>query len=76
VWGLPAVPAKAVAAGTALVGDFTSGCMLIVREGVNVRASGSDRDDFVRNRVTLLGEGRSGPAIWQPAAFATVDLAP
>jgi hypothetical protein len=51
------------------------GATLFVREAVQVIASDSDQDDFVRNRVTLLGEGRFALAIWQPSAFAVVDLA-
>jgi HK97 family phage major capsid protein len=74
LWDLPSIPSKAIAAGTALVGDWSQ-CTLFVREGANVRASDSDQDDFVRNRVTLLGEGRFGLAVWQPAAFAEVALA-
>lgn len=47
---------------------------LFVREGVTVLISDSDQDDFVRNRVTLLGEGRFALAVWQPSAFARVNL--
>jgi hypothetical protein len=46
-----------------------------VREAVQVIASDSDQDDFTRNRVTLLGEGRFAVAIWQPSAFAVVHVA-
>jgi len=75
LWGAVAVPATGIPAGTALVGDFTLGATIFVREGVNVRMSDSDQDDFVRNKVTLLGEGRFALAVWQPSAFAVVDLA-
>lgn len=75
LWGAVAVPATGVPAGLALVGDFTLGATLFVREGVSVLASDSDQDDFLRNRVTLLGEGRFALAVWQPSAFAVVDLA-
>jgi hypothetical protein len=75
LWGLPAIPSRAIASGKALVGDWTNGATLFVREGVNVRMSDSDQDDFVRNRVTLLGEGRFALVIWSPASFAEVDLA-
>ena len=68
-------PSKAVPVGTALVGDITNGCTLFVREGVTVIASDSDQDDFLRNKVTLLGEGRFSLAVWSAASFATVDLA-
>ena len=35
----------------------------------------ADQDDFVRNRVTALGELRAGLAVWQPAGFTEVALA-
>jgi hypothetical protein len=75
LWGTVTVPATGIPAGVALVGDATIGATLLVREGVSVIASDSDQDDFVRNRVTLLGEMRAALAVWQPSAFAVVDLA-
>lgn len=74
LWSTPVVPCLGVPVGTALVGDTRLGCTLFVREGVSVTVSDSDSDDFTRNRLTLLGEGRWALAIWQPAAFAAVDL--
>jgi HK97 family phage major capsid protein len=74
MWGVPLVPSAAIAQGTILVGDFTMGAQLFIREGVNVLISDSDQDDFIRNRATLLGEMRAALAVWRPAAFATVDL--
>jgi hypothetical protein len=50
------------------------GATLFVRERVHVLISDSDQDDFLRNRVTLLGEMRAAIAIWQPSCFALVDL--
>ena len=75
LWGTVTVPATGILAGTALVGDFTLGATLIVREGGTVIASDSDSDDLTRDRVTLLGEARFALAVWQPSAFAVVDLA-
>ena len=75
MWGAPAIPSAAVAAGTAVVGDATIGATVFVREGVQVLVSDADSDDFTRNRVTLLGEGRFALALWQPSAFCIVDLA-
>lgn len=75
IWGLPAIQSKVIPAGQALVGDFANGATLFVREGVNVRVSDSDGSDFIQNRVTMLGEGRFGLAVWQPAAFSVVHFA-
>lgn len=75
IWDLPRIASTAITQGTALVGDFALGAQLFIREGVNVRVSDSDQDDFLRNRVTLLAETRVGLAVWQPACFALVHLA-
>jgi HK97 family phage major capsid protein len=73
LWGVPVISSTAIASGHVLVGDFTLGARVYVREGVNVTI-GNDSDDFTRNRVTMLGEGRFGLAVYQPAAFAYIPL--
>jgi HK97 family phage major capsid protein len=74
MWGLPCIPTAAVPQGTALVGDFEIGAMLLIREGVNVLLSDSDQDDFLRNRITLLAEMRAALPVFRPAAFCTAEL--
>jgi HK97 family phage major capsid protein len=74
MWGLPAIPSRAMPQGQALVGAFARGTTLFIREAVNVRISDADQDDFVRNRLTMLGEGRFGLAVWQPTAFWVVNV--
>ena len=44
------------------------------RESPTVLASNQDRDNFIKNMVTLLGEIRLGMAISNPMAIASVDL--
>jgi hypothetical protein len=75
LWGTVAIPSAAIAPGTALVGDFGVGATALIREGVNVRVSDSDQDDFLKRRVTVLAEMRGGVAIWQPSAFCVVHFA-
>ncbi len=75
LWGLAVIASKVMPVGQALIGDFTQGCTLYVREAPNVRISDSDQDDFIRNVCTVLAEGRFGLAIWRPACFAVVHLA-
>jgi HK97 family phage major capsid protein len=75
IWGVPLIPSAAVPQGTALVGDFSIGVQLFIREGVNVLLSDADQDDFIRNRVTLLAEMRAALAVFRPSAFVTVALA-
>jgi HK97 family phage major capsid protein len=75
MWGVPVLPSPAIPSGKALVGDFAIGAQLLIREGVNVVLSDSDQDDFIRNRVTMLGEMRAALPVWRPLAFQSVDLA-
>lgn len=75
LWGLPVIASKSMSVGKALVGDFTGGCVLLVREGVNAVISDADVDDFERNMVTILAEGRFGFFVSQIDAFCEVDLA-
>jgi HK97 family phage major capsid protein len=74
IWGLVLTTSRAVPATKPLVGD-SMGCSLLVREGVNVKTSDSDQDDFVRNRVTILAETRVAFPVWRPSSFAIADLA-
>lgn len=72
VWGMVITPSTAIAQGAPLVGDST-GVTLLVREGVNVKTSDSDQDDFIRNRVTVLAEARVALPVWRPSNFAVAD---
>lgn len=74
IWGVPLIPSPAVPVGMVLVGDFSIGVQLFVREGINVLFSDSDGTDFIQNRVTLLGEGRFALPVWRPSAFSSVDI--
>jgi hypothetical protein len=74
IWGLPVIKNLGIPKGTALVGDFTRGGVLYTREGVFARTSDADQDDWVRNRLTVLAEGRFAWACYIPACFAKVTL--
>jgi Phage capsid family len=74
MWGTVTLPSPAVTVDTAVVGDFANGATVLVREGVRVLASDSDQDDFIKNKITLLGEGRFAFVVWSPISFAKVDL--
>ena len=69
IWGLPMVKSVVIPQASPLVGD-SNGCTLMVREGLNVKTSDSDQDDFVRNRVTILAETRVAFVVWRPSVFA------
>jgi HK97 family phage major capsid protein len=74
MWGLPLITSTAITQGNALIGDWSQGATLWVREGVTIRTSDSDQDDFLRNRTTILGEGRFGLSVERPACFAVVHF--
>jgi HK97 family phage major capsid protein len=71
VWGLPIVQTPAVPVGTAIVAKWDE-AMLWVREGINVSASDSHQDFFIRNMVAVLAEGRFAFAVPRPFAFNIV----
>jgi len=73
IWGLSLTTSVVIPQATPIVGD-SMGATLLFREGVNVKTSDSDQDDFVRNRVTVLAEARVAFPVWRPASFAIADL--
>jgi HK97 family phage major capsid protein len=75
LWGLPLIVSTVIPAGQVLVGAFGLESMLYVREGVNLRTSDADQDDFTRNRLTMLAEARVGFATWHANAFCLVHTA-
>lgn len=74
LWGLPIVETTRMALGTALVGSFAIGAQIFDRENINVEISTEDRDNFVRNLVTLRCEERLGLAVFRPEAFIKATL--
>jgi HK97 family phage major capsid protein len=73
LWGLTVTRNRLIPQATPLVGDSQSATVL-VREGVTVKTSDADQDDFIRNRVTVLAETRIAFPIWRPSGFAKAPL--
>lgn len=71
LWGLRVVVSEAVAANTALVGDFTQ-AVLWNREGISVMVSDQHSDFFTRNLLAVLAEMRAAFGVLDPQAFCTV----
>jgi hypothetical protein len=69
IWGLQITRSRIIDQAAPLVGD-SNGATLLVREGVNVKTSDADQDDFIRNRVTVLAETRVAFPVWRPNFFA------
>lgn len=71
LWGRNVVPTRAIDSGDFLVGQFGGGVAVQGwdREDVTVMVSLEDRDNFVKNMVTILCEERIGLTVFNDAAF-------
>ncbi len=69
MWGLPVVPTKVQAAGTFTVGGFDMASQVWDRMNATVEVSRDDRDNFVKNMLTILCEERLALAHYRPAAI-------
>lgn len=74
LWGRPVVASQAMDAGDFLVGSFQQGAQGWDREDVSVTVSTEDRDNFVKNMVTILCEERVGLSVYRPEAFVKGDF--
>lgn len=74
LWGRPVVASKSMDIGEFLTGSFQQGAQGWDREDVSVTVSTEDRDNFVKNMVTILCEERVGLAVYRPEAFVKGDF--
>jgi HK97 family phage major capsid protein len=75
IWGLRMTQNRLIDPNKPLIGD-SMGHQILVREGVNLKTSDADQDDFIRNRVTVLVETRVAYVVWRPTAFCVADVTP
>lgn len=69
LWGKPVVESLAMAVNSFLLGAFNMAAQIFDREDVSVQISTEDRDNFVKNMVTILAEERLALAVYRPAAL-------
>lgn len=69
LWGRPVVPTKSMDQDDFLVGSFRQGAQGWDREQANVTVSTEDRDNFIKNMVTILGEERLALTVYRPESF-------
>ena len=72
IWGLPAIVTADIPAGTILVGAFKQGATVLSNGGVQVEATNSNEDDFVKNLMTIRAEERLALAVRVPLAFKSI----
>lgn len=69
LWARPVVPTPAMTQNEYLVGSFTQGAQGWDREDASITVSTEDRDNFVKNMVTVLCEERAALTVFRPEAF-------
>lgn len=69
LWGLPVAESFALAPGEFMVGSFRLAATLFDREQAGLYISNEDRDNFVKNMVTILAEERLALGVSRPKAF-------
>ncbi|MBC3213860.1 phage major capsid protein [Serratia fonticola] len=69
MWGLPVVPTRAQAQNTFTVGGFDLASQVWDRMDATVEVSREDRDNFVKNMLTILCEERLALAHYRPQAL-------
>lgn len=74
MWGLPVVATPAMAADKFLTGGFEYAAQIFDREDANVEISTEDRDNFIKNMVTIRGEERLALAVYRPEALIYGDF--
>lgn len=74
LWSRPVVDTQAMDEGEFLTGAFMLGAQIFDREDATVEISTEDRDNFIKNMVTLLAEERVGLAVYRPEAFITGEF--
>jgi len=69
LWGRPVVESDAMPNDQFLVGAFLLAATVFDREQASISVSTEDRDNFIKNMVTILCEERLALAVSRPAAF-------
>jgi len=72
LWGLRVALSPHQTQGTALIGCFRLGALLLLNGALRVEASNAHQDYFTRNLVAVLAEQRAALAVLRPAAFGLV----
>lgn len=69
LWGLPVILTTALEPGEFVVGAFDQACTLWEREQTVIDISTDDRDNFIKNLVTIRAEKRLALSVERPEAI-------
>ena len=75
LWGLPVVSTTSQTKGDFLTGAFRQAAQGYDRETMSVEVFNQDRDNVVKNQVTILCEERIGLAVFNPKGMVKGTLA-
>ena len=76
MWGLPVVATKTQALGTFTVGGFDLASQVWDCMDATVEVSNQDRDNFVKNMLTILCEERLALSHYRPTAIIKGTFTP
>ncbi len=76
IWGLNIVPSNSMVQGKFMVGAFAQAATVWDRQATTVEASTEDRDNFVKNMVTILAEKRIALEVTRPKSFVLANAVP
>ena len=74
LWGQPVVSTQTMDADEFLVGAFRTAATIYDRMDAEVLISSEDRDNFIKNMLTVRAEKRLALAVKRPAALITGDF--
>lgn len=69
LWGRPVVSTRRIGAGNFLTGAFKMAAQIFDRMDTEVRISDQDRDNFIRNMLTVRAEKRLALVVRRPGAM-------
>lgn len=74
LWGRPVVPTKRIGATNFLTGNFKLAGQIFDRMDTEVRISDQDRDNFIKNMLTVRAEKRLALVVRRPGALVKGSL--
>ena len=73
VWGKPYLLSTAVPKGSPMVGQFSTGAMLGIRDGLAVSATDTHKDWFLRGWLAIRAQVRAAFGVVRPVTFCIVE---
>jgi len=74
LWGLPVLDSTSLAPGEFMVGAFGMAAQIWDRDDASVEISTEDRDNFIKNMVTIRAELRLALTVYRPESFIFGDF--